>query len=319
MGVAEKTQCEIGRRCHINGRGLQKFGSMFTQKKVSEIASSSVQLVFNSPEGVKRLASGTLIHSSVVLCAAHSLDTLSPKDITERLEIHLLYEFTKNNAPPGDASQYADGSPEWATGKLMVTKPQARGVRILEIAPYGLDCAMIEISWLNAQPSAVAGQSVVRFPRPVFIPRPSTSLSRELLMVGHPYDTKNQGEPTQASAGRLYGQEAPSLEDAGDHYGYAAFGAKHGFSGGGVFNADGKIVGVLIGGKATPNTKTGQVGTAFLQLGKVLQEIEKRIRSGQAELDKVLPDGAIYRHSRMRTWMRGENAFSDLPQVVIGW
>jgi hypothetical protein len=260
-GVPQTPICRIGRRCHVSGKGLKTFGTRFPQKKVFDLASSSVQLV----SGGTRLASGTLIDPTVVLCAAHTLETISLKN----LEILMCFECSAKTAPPGEFVQYRNKA-AWIQCSKLDTTPQAKVIQQLESGTAdGLDYALLSIEWKNAVPASVADLYVVKLPRVPEIPQPSRTLTSELLLVGHPQGSSQQGEPTQASAGRLTRQQGPHPNTlTGDAYGYASFGASVGFSGGGVFNTKGKIVGVLKGVRAY-HTPTGIGGMAFVDLGRV--------------------------------------------------
>ncbi len=291
MGVATKTMCELGRRCHINGRGLQKFGSMFPQKKVATIASSSVLLVLNGEGGARYLASGTLIAPGVVLCADHTLSTLGPREIVEKMQVLMLYEYASGNAPPGDAFQYRDGDAAWETGKLVESKPQGRVVQVLERGVDHLDYALLAVKWLNTTTSH--GYNVVKLPRPVQIPLPSTQLSREVLLVGHPWNGKQQGQATHASAGAVTAMFARDFQGKGNEYSYATISSTYGFSGGGVFNTDGGIVGVLKGVPSQADPKMRSWGSAFLDLGASIRYLDRNYPS---------------RVFRLRNWVKDRGA-----------
>ncbi|MGD2064366.1 MAG: trypsin-like peptidase domain-containing protein [Nitrospirota bacterium] len=259
--VPQTPVCRIGRRCHVNGKGLKKFGTKFPQPTVRDLASSSVQLI----AGGKRLASGTLIDPTIVLCAAHTLQTISLRD----LEILMCFECSAKTAPPGEFNQYPNKA-SWTKCSRLATTAQAKVVHELESGGSGdLDYALVAIEWKNAVELEDTDVSAVKLPRIPEIPQPSRTFTSELLLVGHPHDSQAQGEPTQASAGKLTRQRGPHPETlTGDAYGYATFGATFGFSGGGVFNSRGQIIGVLKGSRL-PHARTGVGGMAFLDLGRV--------------------------------------------------
>jgi hypothetical protein len=115
------------------------------------------------------------------------------------------------------------------------------------------------------------GTKLVTLPTTPIHPKPGKSLSPELLLVGHGEDGLHNGLPTQASAGKLGVEAGPEpMTLQGAEYGYASFGAVNGFSGGGVFNATGDIVGVFTGTRGVKDPKTGAQGPAFLNLTRLL-------------------------------------------------
>lgn len=250
------TVCPIGKRCHVSGKGISKFGSKFPKAMIRELASSSVQLVTRDES--KRIASGTLIWPTVVLCAAHSVENLHIDDI----EILMFFECDERSAPSGvrKDNNVQPCSP-------LASDAQARVARILETGGADdLDYALLAIEWKRAREQH--GAHVVDLPRIVTIPRPSHRLSKELVLIGHP-----EGQPTQAAVGYLVRQAGPNPHTLrGTEYSYATFAATPGFSGGGVFNDRGEIVGVLRGPRRyDPNTGVG--GMAFLDLGRSAQLI----------------------------------------------
>jgi len=267
--VPQAPVCLNGRRCHISGKGLTRFGTKFPSAMVRQIASSSVLLI-DHPPGQPRtpVASGTLISRNVVLCAAHSIPSLS-----SNVEILMFYECNKKTAPPGFSDQYDMKNPAsasaWRGCTKLRTAPQAKMVKVLEQgSPDGLDYALLSIEWTALKPDPKA--NIVEMPRyPVAAP-PSRTFTHEVLVVGHPIvlvghsgtQTMADVEPTEASAGPLFQQFGPNcITNRGQDYGYAGFVSQFGMSGGGVFNKAGQIIGVLKG------RKTGS-GECFLNLAQ---------------------------------------------------
>jgi len=269
--VAQRAVCDRGMRCHVHGKGLKRFGTKFSQARVADLASSSVQLISTDETGANvKLASGTLIHPNVVLCAAHSIASAGSK-----IEILMYFECNAKTAPPGAARQYGSNFGKWTTCTREATKPQAEEVKTLEKGNSGgLDYALLSIRWKKMQ--KVDSTNVVELPRIPTLPRPSATLSEELLVAGHywtPGKAKS-GEPTQASAGELLRADGPNPQSSkGQDYAYADFAAREGLSGGGVFNESGRIVGVLKGaGKVKFNHRGREVELkkpCFLNLSRV--------------------------------------------------
>lgn len=274
MAVQPQAECKLHQRCHINGKGLTRFGSKFPQKTVASAASSSVVLVIDD-DGVKRPASGTLIWPNVVLCAAHSLAKYSKAEIVSKVQIMVGYEYKSGTAPAGDYSQYSKQTSDWEQGTLLATQPQAKVVSVLEIGDGGdIDYALLAIEWTNTTKGW--GEHIVTLPRNVDIPKPGTSMSAELLVVGHPWGANFMGQATQASVGTLVAQMAPHPEtQAGTEYGYASFTALSGFSGGGVFNDKGQLVGVLHGARYVKSKPNQPTGPCFLDLGRAALVLSK--------------------------------------------
>ena len=269
--VQQKVQCPLGYPCHISGRGIRKFGNKFAQTLVEELASSSVALVQKgSPP--KRFASGTLVDTDIVLCAEHSLTTLSTDEVMA-LEILLCFECSDQTAPPGARYQYRTMTAKWRTCTLLDTQPQATVVQILEKGSAGdLDYALLRIEWkshlISTHPD-FQGVKLVKLPRKVSIPKPSRKFSNELLVIGYPWHTAWQGEPAQGIVGTKIREKGPHILGGGDDYGYVRWlGAKvGGWSGGGVFNEAGEIIGVLKG-----QNQKGEI--AFLNLDQAADETD---------------------------------------------
>jgi hypothetical protein len=267
--VPQTQVCLIGRRCHISGKGLTRFGTKFSSAKVRQIASSSV-LLLDQPAGQPPtpVASGTLISDNVVLCAAHSVPSLG-----QSAKILMFYECDKNTAPPGSSDQYNMSDPAsvsaWRGCTKLRSAPQAELVKVLEQgSPDDLDYALLSIRWTTLKPDPKA--DIVEMPRYPVAAAPSRNFSSEVLVVGHPIvvvghpppQNMADAEPTEASAGQLHQQFGPNSEtNKGQDYGYAGFVSQFGMSGGGVFNEEGHIIGVLKGRKAGK-------GECFLNLAR---------------------------------------------------
>lgn len=263
--VQQKVQCPLGHPCHISGKGIRKFGNKFAQSLVEELASSSVVLVQKGTPP-KRFASGTLVDVDIVLCAEHSLMTLSTSEVMD-LEILLCFECNEQTAPPGARHQYRTMTAKWRTCTLLSTQPHAKVIQILEKgSSTNIDYALLRIEWkphlISTHPD-YPGIELVKLPRKVRIPKPSRKFSNELLVIGYPWHTAGQGEPAQGIVGKKLMEKGPHILGGGDDYGYVEWiGAKvGGWSGGGVFNESGEIIGVLKG----QNPK-GEI--AFLNLGQ---------------------------------------------------
>ena len=212
----------------------------FSQAKVLEFASSLVQIVINNPP--LRIGSGMLIAPQVVLCARHSLEMASPD-----IKILMDFECDTRTAPPGAFFQYERAQSTWPSCTELATSPQATVVKTLEQEEINnLDYAMLLIRWAKILPG-----NIVKLPRVPVISKPGRNFTDEMLLIGHPW-TKgtSQGEPTQACAFKRYRTDGPNPDTGtGDTYCYGEFGFSdgHGFSGGGVFNEQSEIVGLLKG------------------------------------------------------------------------
>ena len=190
--------CELHRRCHISGKGIRTFGTMFPQKLVKELATSSVTLV---APGNHFFASGTLVGRCVVLCAAHSLKNLSPKTI----EIVMCFECNEKTAPKGMYKDYIAFKKTRKRGKVMwrtcttvshrhpawIKKlvPIAKVVDVLEMGhTVDLDYALLKIEWDSAIISkGSTGEKFVKLERLPVLPKPGRTFSEELLWVGYPW------------------------------------------------------------------------------------------------------------------------------------
>jgi len=225
----------------------------------------------------KRFASGTLVGRDIVLCAAHSLANLTPTT----LEILLCFECDQNTAPSGRRGQYLPGGikvpredrlDKWKSCSLISTDPQAKVVQVLEQGHQSdIDYALLRIEWKSHLVSTREDALGVRFvtlPRKVFIPEPSRRFTDELLLIGYPHRSSGpiEGEPAQAVAGEKIEEKGPHPGGGGEDYGYAQFmRMEAGWSGGGVFNEQGRIIGVLKG-------KDLKDRTAFLNLSQAAEK-----------------------------------------------
>jgi hypothetical protein len=212
---------------------------------VQRLASSCIQLIIPDPKGSStkvRIASGVLIAPEVALVAAH---TLQSGIAAGKMEVLMDFECDAATAPPGAKSDYKGFA--FPSCTPLTTTSQAVDVKSLESdTPLSLDYAMVLIKWNSASP--------VKLPRIPVFPKPGYVFSKELLLIGHPQDKTQQGEPTQAAAFTLVRDKAPNptnLRDAvsANAYGYGKFlfTDGEGLSGGGVFNDQGELVGLLKG------------------------------------------------------------------------
>ncbi len=255
--------CKLGERCHVNGKGLKTFGTKFPIAAVQKAASCSIALVADDvTRNVKdaRIASGVLITPEVALFAAHSMQGLA------KISILMDFECDAATAPAGMHSQHRN---QWPACTSSATVAQGVEVKALEIgATDEFDYVMLLIKWNS--PSPVKLPRIPVFPKMAFVPKPPD----ELLLVGHPDDaTTKQGEPTQACAFKLVESIGPNPSNIGnkltdDVYGFGEFNFTRGegFSGGGVFNQQGELVGLLKGnGVGVPKMTANNF--AFLNLG----------------------------------------------------
>jgi hypothetical protein len=273
----------MGERCHVSGRGLTNFGTRFSQRVVSNLATSSVQLVMAEPQSPKgRLASGTLIAldysppagtglgaAGIVLCAAHSIAKYAPPQMT----ILMSYELDAKTAPPGYYEKDKNRS-GWVSGNALATTPQGKVLKIIKRGDeLGLDYALLFVGWDAAMVTTDgAGNKALSLPRPPILPPPGRTLTSELLLVGHPWHDPYDSGPTQATTGGRVVEDGPNpASGQGNEYGYASFQQEGGFSGGGVFNENGELVGVLKGTSAN-NQPTG---VGFVNLGRGVDAFPK--------------------------------------------
>ncbi|OKP95482.1 hypothetical protein [Paenibacillus sp. P46E] len=266
--------CGIGQRCHVNGKGITRFGTQFPQQMVRKLATSSVLLVEVDPGNpIKQVASGTLIAENVVLCASHTLGSM----LLKKTEVHLFYECTDGSA--GAAPYKPEKGEQWRTCNLAADAPQAKVVKEIESGMKDdLDYSLIVIEWKNTL-NLYGQDMVIDLPRPPVIPKPSPQLSAELISLGHyMYDvTTPKCEPTQATVGKLLKEHGPYYFTLkGTEYNYASFAPElSGFSGGGIFNKYGDIVGVYSGRLSDVNAKMLSLegSTSFLDLGQCAKKL----------------------------------------------
>lgn len=280
--VAPVPVCALGQRCHVNGKGLKTFGTKFPIALVQKIASSCITLVgddtlSNPPVTNKKIASGVLIAPEVALFAAHSINTIGAKGV----KVLMGFECDAATAPPGMFFQHRSG---WPSCTPLATASQAVGVKTLESGTSGeFDYEMVLIKWNSASP--------VKLPRLPDFARPGFVFSNEMLMIGHPDNlTTVQGEETQACAFKLVKTNGPNPQNIGDPitddvYGYGEFGFTRGdgFSGGGIFNDQGEVVG-LLKGSGTGVTGMNPNNFCFLNLGLAAGKMQNDPRRGRLRL-----------------------------------
>jgi hypothetical protein len=237
--------CSLGQRCHVNGKGLTRFGTKFPLAMVQRLASCCIQLTspnFMNPGNPDlRVASGVLIAPEVALFAGHSL---TQGMAVGQAKMILDYECDTATAPPGMRYQYYPGA--WPACTSLATVAQAVEVKTLEFSDKTeYDYGMLLIKW-----SSVSASNTVHLPRVPVFPKLSPSHSDEMILIGHPDDSSGQGEPSQACAFKLVKQRGPNpYNNQGDWFSYGDFGfsVATGFSGGGVFNDAGDLVGLMSG------------------------------------------------------------------------
>lgn len=280
--VAPVPVCTLGQRCHVNGKGIRTFGTKFPLALVQKIASSCITLVgddtfSNPPIPNKKIASGVLIAPEVALFAAHSINTIGASGV----KVLMGFECDAATAPPGMFFQYRGN---WPSCTPLATATQAVGVKTLESGNSNeFDYEMVLIKWNSGPP--------VKLPRIPDFPKPGFVFSDEMLLVGHPDDPKTiQGQETQACAFKLVKTRGPNPSNVGDPitddvYGYGEFGFTRGdgFSGGGVFNDKGEIVGLLKGnGVGVPGMNPNNF--CFLNLGLAAGKMQNDPRRGRLRL-----------------------------------
>jgi len=259
--VAPVPVCQLGQRCHVNGKGLTTFGTKFPIATVQTLASCSIQLCTPSTSGGAdtRVASGVLITSQVALFAAHSVSSG-----ISTIKVLMDFECNKATAPPGMRFQYQSGG--WPACTSLATVTQAVEVKTLEISDSNeFDYAMVLIKW-----NSVSGSNTVSLPRVPTLPKPSFNFSNEMLLIGHPDDSSNQGEPTQAVAFKVVKVRGPNPNtNKDDCFGYGEFQFTQGtgFSGGPVYNDSGGLVGLLKGSSGGTIPGLRPQDFAFLNLG----------------------------------------------------
>ena len=251
--------------CNVMARSLRRFGDTFPASLVRRLASSSVQFVIRGDSEPKSfVASGTLIWPDVVLCAAHSLGG------TPSTNLDALFFYEHDGAT---ATKLGSG------GNITAKLPQAKVKAEVENGgKFGLDYALLVIEWSDW---------AISLPRAVELPHPSYACGSELLAIGHP-----GGAPTRAAAGKLMRSGfslslgAGASDPGRGEFSSASFKTDFGMSGGGVFNNDGGLVGVIKGDNFAPGATADRNPNenTFLNLGLAAGKMGK---------------------SRLRTWLEG--------------
>jgi hypothetical protein len=267
VDLADRSVCSCGFSCHVNGQGITRFGDNFPQPLVKSLARGSVVLL--SEAG--KLASGTVVGylsplHSVVLCAAHSI--FGPQGNLLDLGVNATYT---RKAPMGGGTHHADGgtSPDgWDSGEL---EPELYGAveRVMEVREMDnnpLDYAFLAVRWGDETIDAETAKTADDYVR-TQIKLPSVgrlSVGDEVLLIGHPDPTKkHQAQATQCTAGEVKLLNA-DWANQGSCFAYASpMDQSSGYSGGGVFNSSGQLVGVL---KGDDRKNHATDGIAFLDL-----------------------------------------------------
>jgi Trypsin-like peptidase domain len=113
-----------------------------------------------------------------------------------------------------------------------------------------------------------SGLRIVSLPRRPDFPSPSSKVAKndEVVVVGHPWtDAAVMGGVTQASVGLVTKPDGPFPgTKSGIEFTYSTMMGRTGFSGAGVFNRSGEIVGVYQGSDPT-------LGVSFVNLGMTAQ------------------------------------------------
>jgi len=282
--------CKVGRRCHTNAKAMTTWGSDFPAAMVKQISSSSGLLIVGST----RMASGTLIWSNVLLAAGHSFKGIEPTSV----EVMFGYQLPAGTAPNGDVDDNSGGSPwrplpRWTAGAPTVT-PQAKVAEILE-HDLDLDIVFARLEWKDVVVRS-SGVRIVALPRPPVIPRPGLLNGKQIAAVGHPWDTSIQAEPTQVMASAVrYANGPHHLAASGAGFTYYEGEWRGGWSGGGVFNTRGEVIGVALGGRG-PESGPGRkpyFGTACANLGAAASAMKR----GQVRFEPSYP--------RIRQWLGG--------------
>lgn len=261
--VAPAPVCKLGERCHVNGKGLRTFGTKFPLATVQKLASCSIQLSTNNVNNPSapdmRVASGVLLTSQVAIFASHSIN-----QGIGTLKVLMDFECDTATAPPGMKSQYG-GSP-WPACTTLASSSQAVEVKTLEQSDSSeFDYAIVLIKW-----NTVSSANTVSLPRKPDFPKAAFVFTDEMLLIGHPDDSSNQGEPTQGCAFKVINTKGPNPQTGkGDEFGYGEFNFSNGsgFSGGGVFNDRGELVGLLKGSPGNTISGLKPNNFAFLNLG----------------------------------------------------
>ena len=160
-----------------------------------------------------------------------------------KIKVLVDFECDKATAPPGMRFQHPSG---WPSCTALATAAQAVEIKTLESSQSDeFDYAIVLIKW-----NSVSAANTVQLPRTPVLPKPSFIFTDEMLLIGHPDDSKGQGEETQGCAFKVVKTNGPNPQNGqGDAFGYGDFGFSRGdgFSGGGVFNDKGELVGLLKG------------------------------------------------------------------------
>jgi hypothetical protein len=174
----------------------------------------------------------------------------------------LDFECDDKTAPPGMSFQYQGNT--FPSCTIRATAHQAVDVKVLESSNSSeFDYSMVLIKW-NGNPNPI------QLPRKPSLPKPGFVFTNELLLVGHPDGSGGQGEPTQGCAFKLVKTGGPNPQTGqGDSfcYGEFTFSSGSGFSGGGVFNENGELVGLLKGSPGNTISGLKPNNFAFLNLG----------------------------------------------------
>lgn len=183
--------CDLSKRCHVFGRGIDKFGTAFPAGLVQRLASCIVQLSAPDPDDkkkIKRMASGVLIHPVVVLCAHHSIASVTDTDIS----ITACFECDDRSAPAGPAkpppnAEAVPAGTSWTQCTLNAAAPQGGVIKTLEHGDSTTyDYALLQVSWKDAH--NLFGFWVFDPPREIEMPKPARNFTSELLLIGHPVD-----------------------------------------------------------------------------------------------------------------------------------
>ncbi len=248
------------RRFQVNA-GYTKVGK-FTRTQVQNLKKTSCVLSLDLGGGTYYYyGSGTLIHNRVVLTAAHVLEDMRathPNFLDTEIQVTFNWEYTQQTV--NTKSPVPSPNRPWAKVKKVIE----------EGSKYNVDYALLLIEWVSPG-----------LPNPVGTPAPIANrtprLGENVLAVQHPPSPPKKGDfvfPPPGTSVRLY--ECPTQVSAGDVYdlfqapfgdqacAYAFFYGDHGSSGGGVFDTNGQLLGVIGGG----NEAEGMA--FFVQMDKIV-------------------------------------------------